>query len=126
MGPCGCQVWDRLKPVGERGLDYQHVAITPECALHDHLLHRSPGGSIVAGFQVTPMETCWGNVRENPACSGAWRETALEDDLILNLSRDEGEHAVAYRPDPRGTPCLDGWIEEAQGSAIFVAIRLTT
>lgn len=40
----------------------QHFGITLGYALCDHLLHGSPGGSIVARFQVTPMEACWGNM----------------------------------------------------------------
>src|SRR5579859_7451492 len=94
------------------------------CPLGCHLLHCCPRCAIIAGFHVAPLEARRGNLREDPACSGALRETALEDDLILYLSRDECSHEVAYRSDPGGAPCLDRWVEEAQGSAVFIGVRL--
>ncbi len=58
------------------------------CALSGHLLHSCPRCAIIAGFYVAPMEARRCNLREDPAYSAAF-ETALEDDLILDLSRDE-------------------------------------
>jgi hypothetical protein len=66
------------------------------------------------------MEARRGHLREDPVCPAAWHETALEDDLIVYLSRDECSHEVAYRSDPGGAPGLDRWIEDTQGRAVFV------
>ncbi len=94
------------------------------CALSDHLLHFCPRCAIIAGLHVAPMEARRCNVREDPACLAAWRETALQDDLIVYLSRDECSHEVAYRSDPGGAPGLDRGVEEAQGRAVFVGLLL--
>ena len=96
------------------------------CTLSGHLLYFCPRRPITAGFHVEPMEAHRCNLREDPARSAVLRETALENDLILYLSGNELSHKVAYRSDPGGARCLDPWVEEAQGRAVFVGIRLTT